>query len=73
MRLNSRCTSAASTRRSWSTSGSTIRSCCAGDAAFAGTTGIDVRAVRPETQLAWKLHALAEMGNGWRPGFVRRG
>jgi len=26
-----------------------------------------VRAVRPETQLAWKLHALAEMGESWRP------
>jgi hypothetical protein len=26
-----------------------------------------VRAVRPETQLAWKLHALAEMGEAWRP------
>ncbi len=35
---------------------------------FAGSTGpIDVRAVRPETQLAWKLHALAEMGASWRP------
>jgi hypothetical protein len=36
--------------------------------AFAGTTAtIDVRAVRPETQLAWKLHALAEMATSWRP------
>jgi hypothetical protein len=26
-----------------------------------------VRACRPETQVAWKLHALAEMGAGWRP------
>jgi len=26
-----------------------------------------VRAVRPETQLAWKLHGLAEMGASWRP------
>src|SRR5262249_20922169 len=26
-----------------------------------------VRAVRPETQVAWKLHALAEMGASWRP------
>jgi len=26
-----------------------------------------VRAVRPETQLAWKLHCLAEMGTSWRP------
>jgi hypothetical protein len=25
------------------------------------------RAVRPETQLAWKLHGLAEMGGSWRP------
>jgi hypothetical protein len=36
--------------------------------AFAGTTAtVDVRAIRPETQLAWKLHALAEMGTSWRP------
>jgi hypothetical protein len=26
-----------------------------------------VRCVRPETQLAWKLHALAEMTTSWRP------
>jgi hypothetical protein len=26
-----------------------------------------VRACRPETQTAWKLHALAEMGLSWRP------
>ena len=26
-----------------------------------------VRVVRPETQLAWKLHALAEMTASWRP------
>ncbi len=26
-----------------------------------------VRAVRPELQLAWKLHGLAEMGDHWRP------
>ena len=26
-----------------------------------------VRAVRPETQLAWKLHGLVEMGDQWRP------
>lgn len=26
-----------------------------------------VRAVRPETQLAWKLHGLVEMGAQWRP------
>ena len=37
-----------------------------------GATWIDlaetrVRAVRPETQLAWKLHCLAEMGTSWRP------
>jgi hypothetical protein len=29
--------------------------------------GLRVRAVRPETQLAWKLHGLAEMGASWRP------
>jgi hypothetical protein len=29
--------------------------------------GHDVRAVRPETQIAWKLHALAEMQASWRP------
>jgi hypothetical protein len=29
--------------------------------------GVVVRAVRPETQLAWKLHGLAEMGASWRP------
>jgi hypothetical protein len=29
--------------------------------------GVAVRAVRPETQLAWKLHGLAEMGPSWRP------
>lgn len=28
---------------------------------------VRVRAVRPETQLAWKLHALAEMGPSFRP------
>lgn len=26
-----------------------------------------LRAVRPETQVAWKLHGLAEMGSEWRP------
>jgi hypothetical protein len=26
-----------------------------------------VRACRPETQAAWKLHGLAEMGTAWRP------
>lgn len=26
-----------------------------------------LRAVRPETQLAWKLHALVEHGESWRP------
>jgi hypothetical protein len=26
-----------------------------------------IRACRPETQAAWKLHALAEMGTNWRP------
>jgi len=36
--------------------------------AFPGSTGrVEVRAVRPETQLAWKLHALAEMTTSWRP------
>jgi hypothetical protein len=36
--------------------------------AFAGSTGeVAVRAVRPETQLAWKLHGLAEMTTSWRP------
>jgi len=36
--------------------------------AFRGSTGpIEIRAVRPETQLAWKLHALAEMTASWRP------
>ncbi|HSK04143.1 MAG TPA: nucleotidyl transferase AbiEii/AbiGii toxin family protein [Kofleriaceae bacterium] len=29
--------------------------------------GTSVPAVRPETQLAWKLHGLAEMGASWRP------
>ena len=29
--------------------------------------GDRVRCVRPETQLAWKLHALAEMTTSWRP------
>jgi len=29
--------------------------------------GVTARAVRPETQLAWKLHGLAEMGASWRP------
>ena len=29
--------------------------------------GVRVRCVRPETQVAWKLHALAEMGAGFRP------
>ncbi len=29
--------------------------------------GARVRAVRPETQAAWKLHGLAEMGAAWRP------
>ena len=28
---------------------------------------VRVRACRPETQAAWKLHGLAEMGAGWRP------
>ncbi len=38
------------------------------DIAFAGTTGeVAVRAVRPETQLAWKLHGLAERGGSFRP------
>lgn len=27
----------------------------------------DLVAVRPETQVAWKLHGLAEMGSEWRP------
>ncbi len=30
-------------------------------------TDIEVRACRPETQLGWKLHGLAEMGPSWRP------
>jgi hypothetical protein len=29
--------------------------------------GVTARAVRPETQLAWKLHGLAGMGASWRP------
>jgi hypothetical protein len=29
------------------------------------------RAVRPETQLAWKLHALVEMRDAWRPKDLR--
>ncbi|MBX3155850.1 MAG: nucleotidyl transferase AbiEii/AbiGii toxin family protein [Deltaproteobacteria bacterium] len=29
--------------------------------------GTAVRAVRPETQVAWKLHGLAEMTASWRP------
>jgi hypothetical protein len=29
--------------------------------------GVEVRCVRPETQVAWKLHALAEMGASFRP------
>lgn len=29
--------------------------------------GVRVRCVRPETQVAWKLHALAEMGASFRP------
>ena len=29
--------------------------------------GDSIRVVRPETQLAWKLHALAEMTTSWRP------
>jgi hypothetical protein len=38
------------------------------DLELAGTTGpVAVRAVRPETQLAWKLHGLAEMRADWRP------
>jgi hypothetical protein len=38
------------------------------DVTFQGTTGeIAVRAVRAETQLAWKLHGLAEHGAGFRP------
>jgi hypothetical protein len=36
-------------------------------APFALDGGVVVRAVRPETQLAWKLHGLAEMGPSWRP------
>jgi Nucleotidyl transferase AbiEii toxin, Type IV TA system len=35
--------------------------------ALGGLGGITARAVRPETQLAWKLHGLAEMGASWRP------
>jgi nucleotidyltransferase AbiEii toxin of type IV toxin-antitoxin system len=36
--------------------------------AFRGSTStVEVRACRPETQLAWKLHALAEMTTSWRP------
>lgn len=30
-------------------------------------SGARAAACRPETQLAWKLHALAEMEHGWRP------
>jgi hypothetical protein len=30
-------------------------------------SGDAIRVVRPETQLAWKLHALAEMTASWRP------
>ena len=30
-------------------------------------SGDRIRVVRPETQLAWKLHALAEMTTSWRP------
>jgi hypothetical protein len=29
--------------------------------------GASIRAIRPELQLAWKLHALAEMTASWRP------
>jgi hypothetical protein len=29
--------------------------------------GARVRTCRPETQAAWKLHGLVEMGTGWRP------
>lgn len=29
--------------------------------------GATIRAIRPELQLAWKLHALAEMTASWRP------
>jgi len=29
--------------------------------------GAAIRAIRPELQLAWKLHALAEMTASWRP------
>jgi hypothetical protein len=29
--------------------------------------GARIRACRPETQAAWKLHGLAEMDTGWRP------
>ena len=29
--------------------------------------GSSIRAIRPELQLAWKLHALAEMTASWRP------
>jgi hypothetical protein len=32
-----------------------------------GIEGDPIRVVRPETQLAWKLHALAEMTTSWRP------
>ena len=38
-----------------------------GDVLSDARDGIAVRAVRPETQLAWKLHGLAEMGPSWRP------
>lgn len=39
------------------------------DARAGGSSGgaVRVRAVRPETQLAWKLHSLAELGPSWRP------
>jgi hypothetical protein len=38
------------------------------DVTFQGTTGeVAVRAVRAETQLAWKLHGLAEYRDGFRP------
>lgn len=37
------------------------------EATWIELAGTRVRAVRPETQVAWKLHCLAEMGTSWRP------
>lgn len=37
------------------------------EASWIEVAGTRVRAVRPETQVAWKLHCLAEMGTSWRP------